>query len=111
MLLNGEEVAITKHGKIVALLVQPAKREPKRALDFKRRFSGAAKSDLPKTDIIGMLLEERRGVALIFADTSFLVSLYLPTTEALRDFLTCRGRFPNDSSLSNSNVFRFRSRC
>jgi antitoxin (DNA-binding transcriptional repressor) of toxin-antitoxin stability system len=59
MLLNGEEVAITKHGKIVALLVQQAKREPKRALDFKRRFSGAAKSDLPKTDIIGMLLEER----------------------------------------------------
>jgi antitoxin (DNA-binding transcriptional repressor) of toxin-antitoxin stability system len=59
MLLNGQEVAITKRGKIVALLVQPAKREPKQALDFKKRFSGAVKRDLPKTDVIGMLLEER----------------------------------------------------
>jgi antitoxin (DNA-binding transcriptional repressor) of toxin-antitoxin stability system len=59
MLLNGQEVAITKRGKIVALLVQSAKGEPKRELDFKKRFGGAPKRDLPKTDIIGMLLEER----------------------------------------------------
>jgi antitoxin (DNA-binding transcriptional repressor) of toxin-antitoxin stability system len=55
MLLNGQEVAITKRGKIVALLVQSAQRE----LDFKKRFGGAPKRKLPKTDIIGMLLEER----------------------------------------------------
>ena len=59
MLLNGQELAITKRGKIVALLVQPSKREPKRKLDFKKRFGGAVKHDLPNTDVVGMLLEER----------------------------------------------------
>ena len=59
MLLNGQEVAITKRGKIVALLVQPSKREPKRKLDFKKRFGGAVKYDLPASDVVGMLLEER----------------------------------------------------
>jgi len=59
MLLNGQEVAITKRGKIVALLVQPSKRVPKRKLDFKKRFGGAVKNNLPNTDVVGMLLEER----------------------------------------------------
>jgi antitoxin (DNA-binding transcriptional repressor) of toxin-antitoxin stability system len=59
MLLNGQEVAITKRGKIVTLLVQPSKREPKRKPDFKKRFGGAVKSDLPTTDVVGMLLQER----------------------------------------------------
>ena len=59
MLLNGQELAITKRGKIVALLVQPSKRESKRKLDFKKRFGGAVKYDLPNTDVVGMLLEER----------------------------------------------------
>ena len=59
MLLNGQEVAITKRGKIVALLVQPSKRGPKRKLDFKKRFGGPVKYDLPATDVVGMLLEER----------------------------------------------------
>jgi antitoxin (DNA-binding transcriptional repressor) of toxin-antitoxin stability system len=53
MLLNGQEVAITKRGKIVALLVQPAKRK----LDFNRRFGGAVQHDLSNTDVVGMLLE------------------------------------------------------
>ena len=34
MLLNGQELAITKRGKIVALLVQPSKREPKTQTRF-----------------------------------------------------------------------------
>jgi antitoxin (DNA-binding transcriptional repressor) of toxin-antitoxin stability system len=59
MLLNGQELAITKRGKIVALLVQPSKRESKRKLDFKKRFGGLVKYDLPNTDVVGMLLQER----------------------------------------------------
>jgi antitoxin (DNA-binding transcriptional repressor) of toxin-antitoxin stability system len=59
MLLNGEEVAITKHGQVVALLVQPAKRKLNRKLDFKRRFGASVKSGGRKTDVVGMLLEER----------------------------------------------------
>jgi len=59
MLLNGQELAITKRGKIVALLVQPSKRESKRKLDFKKRFGGPVKYDLPNTDVVGMMLQER----------------------------------------------------
>jgi antitoxin (DNA-binding transcriptional repressor) of toxin-antitoxin stability system len=59
MLLRGQEVAITKRGKIVALLVQPSKRDQKRKLDFRKRFGGAMKYDLPNSDVVGMLLEER----------------------------------------------------
>ena len=59
MLLNGEEVAVTKHGQVVALLVQPAKRKLNRKLDFKSRFGASVKSNGPRTDVVRMLLEER----------------------------------------------------
>jgi antitoxin (DNA-binding transcriptional repressor) of toxin-antitoxin stability system len=59
MLLNGEEVAITKRGRTVALLVQPEKRRPKRKLNFKRRFGETVKSKRPQTDVVGLLLRER----------------------------------------------------
>jgi antitoxin (DNA-binding transcriptional repressor) of toxin-antitoxin stability system len=59
MLLNGEELAITKRGQVVAWLVQPISREPKRKLDFKRRFGGPIKRLGPRTDVLDTLLKER----------------------------------------------------
>ena len=59
MLLNGEELAITKRGQVVAWLVQPAARPRMRKLDFKKRFGTPVKSRGPATDVVGMLLEER----------------------------------------------------
>jgi antitoxin (DNA-binding transcriptional repressor) of toxin-antitoxin stability system len=59
MLLNGEELAITKRGRTVALLVQPEKRRPKQKLDFKKRFGERTKEKYPRTDVVGMLLQER----------------------------------------------------
>jgi antitoxin (DNA-binding transcriptional repressor) of toxin-antitoxin stability system len=55
-LLNGEELAVTKHGQVIALLVQPSKHKPKRKLDFKKRFGGPVKYEGPATDVVGMLL-------------------------------------------------------
>jgi antitoxin (DNA-binding transcriptional repressor) of toxin-antitoxin stability system len=59
MLLNGEELAITKRGQIVAWLVQPAARTRTRKLDFRKRFGAPVRSRGPATDVLGMLLEER----------------------------------------------------
>jgi antitoxin (DNA-binding transcriptional repressor) of toxin-antitoxin stability system len=59
MLLNGEELAITKRGQVVAWLVQPAARARTRKLDFKTRFGRPVKPRGPATDVLGMLLEER----------------------------------------------------
>lgn len=59
MLLNGEELAVTKRGQVVAWLVQPTGREPKRKLDFKRRFGSEISSSGKNTDVLGMLLQER----------------------------------------------------
>lgn len=58
-LLNGEELAITKRGKIVAMLVQPAKRPSAFKLDFAKRFGEPIGYSGPQTDVLGMLLKER----------------------------------------------------
>lgn len=58
-LLNGEELVITKRGKIVALLVQPVKRPSSLKIDFLKRFGEPVRYEGPQTDIVGMLLEER----------------------------------------------------
>jgi antitoxin (DNA-binding transcriptional repressor) of toxin-antitoxin stability system len=59
MLLNGEELAITKRGRVVAWLVQPAAHQRSQKLDFKKRFGGRATRPGPSTDVLGMLLTER----------------------------------------------------
>lgn len=59
MLLNGEELAITKRGQVVAWLVQPAARSRTPKLNFKKRFGIPARNRGPVTDVLGMLLEER----------------------------------------------------
>lgn len=59
MLLNGEELAVTKRGQVLAWLVQPASRAKRRKLDFKKRFGGPVKHLGRNTDVLGMLLEER----------------------------------------------------
>jgi antitoxin (DNA-binding transcriptional repressor) of toxin-antitoxin stability system len=59
MLLNGEELAITKRGQVVAWLVQPMTRAPKRKLDFKKRFGVSTTHSEPGTDLLGRLLQER----------------------------------------------------
>jgi antitoxin (DNA-binding transcriptional repressor) of toxin-antitoxin stability system len=59
MLLNGEELAVTKRGQVLAWLVQPATRAKKRKLDFKKRFGGSVKHSESRTNLLDMLLEER----------------------------------------------------
>lgn len=58
-LLNGEELVVTKRGKIIALLMQPGQRSSGLKLDFAKRFGGSAHYSGPNTDVVGMLLKER----------------------------------------------------
>ena len=59
MLLGGQQIAITKRGRIIALLVEPSKSKRSRKLDWKRRFGAAVTDDEPRTDVVGLLLRER----------------------------------------------------
>ena len=59
MLLDGQQIAITKRGRIIALLVEPSKSERSRKLDWKRRFGVPVTKDEPRTDVVGLLLRER----------------------------------------------------
>jgi antitoxin (DNA-binding transcriptional repressor) of toxin-antitoxin stability system len=59
MLLGGEQIVITKRGRIIALLVEPSKSKRSRKLDWKRRFGAAVAGDEPRTDVVGLLLRER----------------------------------------------------
>ena len=59
MLLAGQQIAITKRGRIVALLVEPAKSKRPRKLDWKKRFGAPVTEDAPRTDVVGLLLRER----------------------------------------------------
>ena len=59
MLLAGQQIAITKRGRIIALLVEPSKGKRSRKLDWKRRIGAAATDDEPRTDVAGLLLRER----------------------------------------------------
>ena len=58
-LLNGEELAVTKRGQVIALLVQPSRHTSKRKLDWRKRFGVAVRHHGPPTDVVGMLLQER----------------------------------------------------
>jgi|HubBroStandDraft_6_1064221.scaffolds.fasta_scaffold313908_2 antitoxin (DNA-binding transcriptional repressor) of toxin-antitoxin stability system len=60
-LLNGEELVVTKRGKIVALLMQPERRPSGLRLNFAKRFGGSVHRSGPNTDVVGMLLKEREG--------------------------------------------------
>ncbi|MGA8655084.1 MAG: hypothetical protein WB586_02970 [Chthoniobacterales bacterium] len=59
MLLGGQQIAITKRGRIIALLVEPSKSKRSRKLNWKNRFGAAVTEDEPKTDVVGLLLQER----------------------------------------------------
>ena len=59
MLLDGQQIAITKRGRIIALLVEPSKSKRSRKLDWKRRFGVPVTEDEPRTDVVGLLLRER----------------------------------------------------
>jgi antitoxin (DNA-binding transcriptional repressor) of toxin-antitoxin stability system len=59
MLLAGQQIAITKRGRIIALLVEPSKSKRMHKIDWKRRFGAPAKDDEPKTDVVGLVLRER----------------------------------------------------
>ena len=59
MLLAGQQIAITKRGRIVALLVEPAKTKRSRKLDWKKRFGAPVTDDAPRTDVVALLLRER----------------------------------------------------
>lgn len=59
MLLGGQQIAITKRGRIIALLVEPSKGKRSRKLDWKKRFGSAIRGDEPRTDVVGLLLRER----------------------------------------------------
>ena len=59
MLLDGQQIAITKRGRIIALLVEPSRSKRSRKLDWKRRFGVPVTEDEPRTDVVGLLLRER----------------------------------------------------
>jgi antitoxin (DNA-binding transcriptional repressor) of toxin-antitoxin stability system len=59
MLLGGQQIAITKRGRIIALLVEPSKIKRLRKLDWKKRFAAPVTEDEPRTDVVGLLLRER----------------------------------------------------
>jgi antitoxin (DNA-binding transcriptional repressor) of toxin-antitoxin stability system len=59
MLLDGQQIAITKRGRIIALLVEPPRTKRSRKLDWKRRFAVPVTEDEPRTDVVGLLLRER----------------------------------------------------
>ena len=58
-LLGGQQTAITKRGRIIALLVEPSKSKRSRKLDWKGRFGAPVTDDEPRTDVVGLLLRER----------------------------------------------------
>ena len=58
-LLGGEELAVPKRGQVIAWLVQPSRHQPKRKLDWRKRFGVPVKQNGPPTDVVGMLLAER----------------------------------------------------
>ena len=58
-LLDGQQIAITKRGRIIALLVEPSKSKRSRKLDWKRRFGVPVTKYEPRTDVVGLLLRER----------------------------------------------------
>ena len=59
MLLDGQQIAITKRGRIIALLVEPSRSKRSRKLDWKRRIGVPVTEDEPRTDVVGLLLQER----------------------------------------------------
>ncbi|HYY31728.1 MAG TPA: hypothetical protein VE860_27535 [Chthoniobacterales bacterium] len=59
MLLSGQQIAITKRGRVIALLVEPSKSKSSRKLDWKKRFGAPGLVDVPRTDVVGQLLRER----------------------------------------------------
>jgi antitoxin (DNA-binding transcriptional repressor) of toxin-antitoxin stability system len=59
MLLGGQQIAITKRGRIIALLVEPSKSKRSPKLDWKRRFGAPVTDDEPRTDVVGLLLQDR----------------------------------------------------